>query len=351
MGHPLNRSFYPNTKKELKRRYYHAKMDASTGLQLHRRPSPFVTLAPPTRHTHTTTHHDDVSARCVFQLCESEREGAGCSTSAWQLGGRRRRWAEARQLAAWSRFMEILMDVIRTCRTITALLTAFAMQSQPSPWGEWMGAWKSGSEVDKEAERIDRQKAAVGGETVSQLKDLNVLIIGCRAVGTETAKNLILSNVGAIGVHDDAICCTRDMGANCYISSEAVSSSRSRSAAILPHLKSLNPFCKVDIFPSIDDSAILTKNFLGTNRPISTLVLTVFLPKVEVIRMNDACRKANIAFVFAVNTGVTSLIFSDFGPNHTITDKNGNPIQVSPFSSCCIVFAHTSASGNSYRGS
>ncbi len=200
-----------------------------------------------------------------------------------------------------------------------------------------MGAWKSGSEVDKEAERIDRQKAAVGGETVSQLKDLNVLIIGCRGVGTETAKNLILSNVGAVGVHDDVVCCTRDMGANCYISSEAVAASRSRSAAVLPQLKSLNPFCKVDNFPSIDDSAISTKNFLGTNRPISTLVLTVFIPKAEVIRINETCRKANIAFVFAVTTGVTSLIFSDFGPKHTITDKNGNPVQVQW---CCICMHH-----------
>jgi hypothetical protein len=250
------------------------------------------------------------------------------STSAWRGG-------DALKLAgaAQSHFMEILTKVFCRSRENTTLLTPVAMQSQPSPWGEWMGAWKSGSEVDKEAERIDRQKAAVGGETVSQLKDLNVLIIGCRAVGTETAKNLILSNVGAIGVHDDATCCARDMGANCYISSEAISSFRSRSAAILPHLKSLNPFCKVDIFPSIDDSAILTKNFLGTNRPISSLVLTVFLPKIEVIRINEACRKANIAFIFAVNAGVTSMIFSDFGPNHTITDKNGNPIQVSLFSS------------------
>ena len=196
--------------------------------------------------------------------------------------------------------------------------------SSPSPWGEWMGAWKSGSEIDKEAERIDRQKAA----GIGQLKDLNVLVIGCRGVGTETAKNLILSNVGAVGVHDDAVCRTRDMGSNCYISSEDVSASRSRSASVLPHLKSLNPFCKVDVFPNIDDAAISTKNFLGTNRPISSVVLTVFIPKVEVIRINETCRQANVAFIFAVNTGVTSLIFSDFGPKHIITDKNGTPIQV-----------------------
>jgi ubiquitin-activating enzyme E1 len=201
------------------------------------------------------------------------------------------------------------------------------MQAQSTSWGEWMGAWKSGSEVDKEAERIDRQKAA----GIGQLKDLNVLIIGCRGVGTETAKNLILSNVGAVGVYDDVICCSRDMGANCYISSEAVSASHSRAIAVLPHLKSLNPFCKVDVFPSIDTAEICTRNFLGTKKPISSLILTVFLPKAEVIRINDSCRKADVAFIFSVNTGVTSLIFSDFGPKHTVTDKNGTPVQVQLF--------------------
>jgi hypothetical protein len=67
------------------------------------------------------------------------------------------------------------------------------MTSVPN-WGEWMGSWKVGSQIDQEAERIDRQKAAFGGDTISRLKDLNVLILGCKGVGVETAKNLILSN-------------------------------------------------------------------------------------------------------------------------------------------------------------
>jgi hypothetical protein len=213
-----------------------------------------------------------------------------------------------------------------------------------------MGAWKSGSEVDKEAERVDRQKAAVGGDTLSKLKDLNVLIIGCRGVGTETAKNLILSNVGAVGVIDDAVCCTRDLGANCYISADDVSLSRSRSAAVLPQLKSLNPFCKVEIFPSADNAAVSTKNFLGTNRPISAIVLTVFTAKSEVIRLDEICRKENIAFIFAVNSGVTSFVFSDFGPNHAISDKNGNPVQVKRFDVSIFSFFFTLNSGNSHCG-
>jgi hypothetical protein len=37
-----------------------------------------------------------------------------------------------------------------------------------------MGAWKAAAgQVDQEQERIDRQKAAFGAETLSRIKDIN----------------------------------------------------------------------------------------------------------------------------------------------------------------------------------
>ena len=81
-----------------------------------------------------------------------------------------------------------------------------------------LGAWKAAAgQVDDEQERVDRQKAALGEEGIAKLKDLNVFIIGCRGVGVETAKNLILSNVGGVLVWDPAACRTEDMGTNFYI--------------------------------------------------------------------------------------------------------------------------------------
>lgn len=50
-------------------------------------------------------------------------------------------------------------------------------------WGSYLGAHKTGSAIDQEAERIDRQKAAFGHDTIARLKDLNVLIIGIGGVG------------------------------------------------------------------------------------------------------------------------------------------------------------------------
>ena len=84
-------------------------------------------------------------------------------------------------------------------------------------WGEWMGAHKTGDDVDHESERIDRQRAAFGGDTIARLKDLNVLIVGCAGVGVETAKNLILSNVGGVVLWDDAPCEEVHRGSNFYV--------------------------------------------------------------------------------------------------------------------------------------
>ena len=54
-----------------------------------------------------------------------------------------------------------------------------------------MGGWKKGVvAADGEADRLDRQKAAFGADTLSNLKDLNVLIVGLRGVGVEAAKAL-----------------------------------------------------------------------------------------------------------------------------------------------------------------
>ena len=39
------------------------------------------------------------------------------------------------------------------------------------------GAWKT---LDMENERLTRAAAAVGAETLAKLKDLNVLVVGCR---------------------------------------------------------------------------------------------------------------------------------------------------------------------------
>uniref|UniRef100_A0A7S4NBG5 THIF-type NAD/FAD binding fold domain-containing protein n=1 Tax=Odontella aurita TaxID=265563 RepID=A0A7S4NBG5_9STRA len=199
-------------------------------------------------------------------------------------------------------------------------------------WGEWMGSWKaSQGEVDAEQERIDRQKAAFGGDTVARIKDLNVLILGCAGAGVETAKNLILSNVGAVAIWDRTTCTMADLGTNFYLSAEDVKDGKSRVDGSLPDLKTLNPFCRVDALTDceeITDDVLLNKDVLGTGRPYAAVVVTDLLPKSTLYRINETARANGIAFILAINRGVTASLFSDFGPKHEITDANGEPVKM-----------------------
>lgn len=234
-------------------------------------------------------------------------------------------------------------------------------------WGEWMGGWKLGAAIDQEAERIDRQKAAFGHDTIARLKDLNVLIVGCAGVGkhsfyslfylfvyfsyhltltylhnniliqyylgVETAKNLILSNVGGVVLYDDTICQEVHRGTNFYVAPEHIEKGDVTLAeASLGELRTLNPFCRVDILTksvsdSLGDDVVLSKDVLGTHRPYAAIVVTKLLPKKQLFRLNETARANGIAFIMAITNGVTSSIFSDFGPVHEITDATGEPTQ------------------------
>ena len=211
-------------------------------------------------------------------------------------------------------------------------------------WGDWMGSWKiAADQVDEEAERIDRQKAAFGGDTVARIKDLNVLIVGCKGVGVETAKNLILSNVGAVVVWDPEPAAICDLGTNFYlrehhvVQQEAGSTrSVSRAEASLAELKTLNPYCKVEVLQKKKDSTttaldkedLLNPNVLSTGKPFAAIVVTVLLPRPQLYQLNEIARTNNMAFILAWTSGVTCSLFSDFGPHHEITDATGEPTQM-----------------------
>lgn len=196
-----------------------------------------------------------------------------------------------------------------------------------------MGSWKIGADqIDQEAERIDRQKAAFGGDTISRLKDLNVLMIGCQGVGVETAKNLILSNIGGCLVYDPTVCQMADRGTNFYITKAHVASNKTRAEASIEELRTLNPFCRVDVHKGdLSDSFLTNTNILNTHRPLAAVVVTTLLPKEELFRINETCRTHKIAFLLAINHGVTCSLFSDFGPSHEISDATGEPTRHWPW--------------------
>ena len=55
------------------------------------------------------------------------------------------------------------------------------------------------------------------------------------------------------------------------------------------------------------------------------------------VALNEAARSAGAAFVLSVNMGVSTSIFSDFGPKHIISDEDGEPTQMLAVSAAELV--------------
>jgi ubiquitin-activating enzyme E1 len=181
------------------------------------------------------------------------------------------------------------------------------------------------NEASHKMDLQSRTAAALGVETMKNLASLTVLIIGLRGVGVETAKNLILTGPKQVTLMDDNACLIADVGSNFFLTEAHVAQGVSRSAACVKALAELNPYCTVDAH-----TGAMSDDFIQS---FGAVVVTVMLPKNDLIRINELCRcrqDANgdplpSAFILAVTQGVTAHMFTDFGPGHVVTDADGEP--------------------------
>ena len=160
--------------------------------------------------------------------------------------------------------------------------------------------------------RYSRQTGTYGNETMKKLSELKVFIIGLKGLGIEVAKNIILSGPKKVSLYDKDIVALEHLGTNYYLKEEDIGK-KTLTEGSLKKLKNLNPFTTVDIVEDIYESI---PNY-------NVVVLTDFLPKNNIIKIDEICAKHNIKFLFGMNMGLFGFIFSNFGKNHTIIDKDG----------------------------
>ncbi|ELP85204.1 ubiquitin-activating enzyme E1, putative [Entamoeba invadens IP1] len=164
---------------------------------------------------------------------------------------------------------------------------------------------------------LSRQLYTIGKETQMKMMNTRVLIVGLRGIGSEIAKNVILMSVKAVGLLDNTVGGVREVGQNFYYSEADIG--KSLSSATASKFQELNPTVSVNA-----ETRELTNDSIYADYDI--LVLTNLLGEKESIAVNDNCRKHNVKMVYAVNRGVFSMIFNDFGDDFVVNDTNGeNP--------------------------
>ena len=173
-------------------------------------------------------------------------------------------------------------------------------------------------ESTQEEQKIDtnlysRQIGTFGLEAMGKLMKLKVLIIGCRGLGVETAKNLILAGPKSVTLYDPTTVAVGDLSANFYLKQADVGN-KSRAEATQPQLAELNPYVDVTVTPTFTDDDIskysvicVTENLIGLQK---------------LIDLNEKARAAKVGFILAETLGAMVYTFVDYG-NHVIFDADG----------------------------
>ena len=162
---------------------------------------------------------------------------------------------------------------------------------------------------------------SLGSQTVNKLSKLKILIYGMRGVGIEVAKNIILSGPNEVTLYDKNKVFLQDLGSNFYLKKEDIG--KRRDVSCFQRIKKLNNFVKINVLGMNDNSEDLDKKFIDSILNYDVIVITEMLPKNELFKINEICRNNKKAFIYGILTGLSGFIFSDFGKEHIVYDKNG----------------------------
>jgi len=171
----------------------------------------------------------------------------------------------------------------------------------------------AGQKLSKaEAELYDRQIRLWGIESQEKLRVANVLLINVRALGSEIAKDILLSGINSLTILDNGKVSKEEYARNFLLSKDSIGSNIAE--AVLMKAQPLNPLVKLvgdtdDIDDKNDD---FFKSF--------TLVLGTKLNPKQILRIGKICRKNNIKFIFGDNFGMFGYSASDF-QKHTYIEE------------------------------
>lgn len=160
-----------------------------------------------------------------------------------------------------------------------------------------------------------RQIGTFGMETMGKLIKLDVLIVGMRGLGVESAKNLILAGPHRVDVWDNEIVNIRDLGANFYLSESDVGK-KTRGQASYEKLRELNNYVKVDLAEGTLGMDLFSKYHVVVFTEIHTNIN-------DIIEWNKQLRAKNISTILSQSMGLYGYVFCDFGDDFKIHDPNG----------------------------
>jgi len=170
---------------------------------------------------------------------------------------------------------------------------------------------------------FSRQIGTIGQETMTSFSKKNIFIYGMRGVGVETAKNIVLLGPRKLIIYDNEISKINDLTANFFINEQDVKEKKRRDEASLKNLSQLNLFVKLDRLNNGSIIEHLKENIKDEEEKYHVIVITEFMPKNDIIEINNFCRNNNIGFIYGSEFGINIFCFTDFGNDFIVHDING----------------------------
>ena len=167
-----------------------------------------------------------------------------------------------------------------------------------------------------------RQIGTYGLNTMVKLSRSNIYIYGQRGLGIEIAKNIILAGVKAVTIYDSKKAKINDLTANFYITEKDVEEGKRLDESSINNLSNLNPY--VTLYYKKNGKIIehLKENIVKSEEKYNVVVISEFLPKKEIIEINNFCRENEIKFIYGCAFGINTFCFVDFGNDFTIYERS-----------------------------
>ncbi|XP_073985038.1 ubiquitin-like activating enzyme 1 [Rhodnius prolixus] len=161
-----------------------------------------------------------------------------------------------------------------------------------------------------------RQLYVLGHDAMRRMATSDVLISGLGGLGVEIAKNVILSGVKSVTLHDEFLCTFSDLSSQFYLTKDCIG--KNRAEVSCQYLAELNNYV-----PTRAYTGPLTDDFV---KGFSVVVLTNSSFD-EKRRISEVTHASNIKLIIASTRGVFAQVFCDFGKDFVVVDTNGeNPV-------------------------
>eukprot|EP00727_Mastigamoeba_balamuthi_P004982 m51a1_g14482 hypothetical protein (1094) ;mRNA; r:716682-721970 len=161
-----------------------------------------------------------------------------------------------------------------------------------------------------------RQIGAFGVETMKNLITLDILVVGCKGVGAEVAKNIILAGPRSVALYDPSPVAVADLNSNCFFHTADIG--RQSAEVCVAPLAVLNPYVNVRVHAG-DLSSVAGYGAVVVAAPLSQR---------EVSALAAQCRARGALLVVALVSGVVATLFADYGAAHAVTDADGEAAKV-----------------------